>query len=104
MEGILKVSPEQLVSTASEFSGKGTQIGNLTTEMTNRVSALAGSWEGEAATAYINKFNGLQDDIQKMIAMVQEHSKDLNEMAEIYRSAESQNLSDFEALSSDVIV
>ena len=31
-------------------------------------------------------------------------NKDLNEMAEIYRSAESQNLSDFEALSSDVIV
>ena len=36
--------------------------------------------------------------------MVQEHAKDLNEMAEIYRNAESQNTADFESLSADVIV
>lgn len=104
MEGILKVTPEQLISTASEFSSKAGTINSLTGEMTSKVSALASAWEGEAATAYITKFNGLQDDIEKMVAMVQEHSKDLNDMAEVYSSAEKQNVSDFEGLSADVIV
>lgn len=104
MEGILKVTPEQLINTASDFSGKASTIGNLTSEMTSKVSALANAWEGQAATMYINKFNSLQDDIQKMVAMVQEHASDLNEMAEVYRNAEAQNTSDFESLSSDVIV
>ena len=104
MEGILKVSPEQLISAAGDFSSKASNISSLTGEMTSKVGALASAWEGEAATAYITKFNGLQDDIEKIIAMVQEHAKDLNEMAEIYRNAESQNTADFESLSADVIV
>lgn len=104
MEGILKVTPQELISTASEFSGKGTVISNLTTEMTNKVTGLASVWEGDAATAYVTKFNGLEDDIQMMIRMVQEHAADLETMAENYTAAENQNLSDFESLSSDVIV
>lgn len=104
MEGILKVSPEQLISTAGDFSSRASNISSLTGEMISKVNALANAWEGEAATAYMTKFNGLQDDIEKIVSMVQEHAKDLNDMAAQYRNAESQNASDFESLSSDVIV
>lgn len=103
MEGILKVTPEQLISTASDFNNTGSRIGSLTSEMVSKVGALASSWEGEAATAYIAKFNGLEDDIQLMIRMVQEHAADLETMAQTYQSAEAQNMDDFSSLSSDVI-
>lgn len=104
MEGTLKVTPEQLISTAGEFSGKGSTISNLTTEMVNLANGLSGVWEGEAASAYIAKFHELEDDIQRMIRMVQEHATDLEEMARVYMEAENRNVESAASLSGDVIV
>ncbi len=104
MDGILRVTPEQLSATAGEFSSKASVIGNLTSEMTSKVTGLSSVWEGSAATAYINKFKGLEDDIQKMIRMVQEHAKDLEDMAANYNAAENEAESVIENLSSDVII
>ena len=104
MEGIIKVSPQLLTSTASGFGNQGTIINNLTTEMMNLITGLSATWEGDAATAYITKFRGLEDDIQKMIRMVQEHSQDLQEMAQIYAEADMANAEEANSLSADVIV
>lgn len=104
MEGILNVTPEQLTQSAAEFSSKAGTISNLTTEMTNLVVGMASTWEGEASNAYINKFRGLEDDIQRMIRMVQEHANDLEEMARNYMTTEQQIIEETATLSSDVIV
>ena len=104
MNGILRVTPNELITVANDFSTKGSTVSSLTTEMTNMVSNLSSVWEGEAATAYIAKFRGLDDDIQLMIRMIQEHVTDLQEMANTYSQAESANLNEIESLSSDVII
>ena len=104
MEGILRVTPEQLEAAATEFSAKGTTVGNLTSQMTQLVEGLSSSWEGESATAYIAKFRQLDDDIQKMIRMIQEHSNDLNDMAKVYRDAETVNADEIADLAGDVII
>lgn len=104
MDGILKVAPEQLISTATEFSNCGTTVRNITTAMTDIVVGLSAAWSGEDASAYIAKFNGLQDDINKMHGMIQEHVNDLNEMARLYSNATTSNISEIESLSSDVII
>jgi len=104
MTGTLKVTPERLISTASDFSSKGGTIAQLTSQMTSLVVGLASIWEGEAANLYINKFRQLDDDIQRINRMVQEHVTDLNEMAGAYQRAEDQSISDFESLATDVIV
>lgn len=103
MEGIVNVSTEQLKSTASEFSSIGGTIRNLTQSMTETITSLSGSWEGEASQSYLAKFNSLQDDIERMHSMINEHVNDLNDMADRYAQAESQSVSDAQALSSDVI-
>lgn len=104
MEGIIKVSPQLLSSTATEFGNQGTQISNITSEMLNLITGMASAWEGEAATAYITKFRGLDDDIQRMVRMVQEHSSDLQEMSQIYAQADAANAEEANSLSSDVII
>lgn len=103
-EGIIKVNPEQLNSTASEFGGQATSMQNLTGQMMNIVTGLTSAWKGEASTAYIGKFQNLQDDMDKMFRMIQEHSTDLQEMATAYITAENQNAEAAQALSADVIV
>ncbi len=104
MTGTLKVTPEKLRSTASEFNGQGQKVNQLTSQMMSQVTGLAAVWQGTAAQTYINKFKGLQDDIQRMCRMITEHVNDLNEMAAGYTSAENKAAEWANTLSSDVIV
>lgn len=105
MTGTLKVSTGELTRTATSFQAAGNNIKTLTNQMTSTVKSLTGNvWTSDAASAYLKKFDGLQDDINKMIGMVNEHVKDLQEMAKEYEKAEEANLSAANALSADVIV
>lgn len=103
MEGILKVKPEQLEAAATEFSSTASSVGNLTNQMTSLVKDLASSWTGDASTTFAAKFNGLNDDIQRMIAMINEHSADLIDMANTYKAAEQANASLASSLLENVI-
>ncbi|MDO4555687.1 MAG: WXG100 family type VII secretion target, partial [Lachnospiraceae bacterium] len=95
----------KLTSTANSFNSTGNQIKSLTSQMSSMVNGLSGSiWSGDASTAYKKKFNDLQDDISRMIKMVNEHVTDLNEMAKEYETAEAANIATSNALSGDVII
>lgn len=103
--GILRVTPEKLQATASSFEGTGATVQSLTQQMTSIVSSLSGQiWSGEAASAYVNKFNGLQDDMDRINKMIKEHSTDLIEIAQRFIAAEAANADLANSLSSDVIV
>ena len=105
MAATIKVSTSKLTSTANSFNTTGNQIKNITNQMTSLVNELSGSvWTGDAATAYKKKFGELQDDINKMIKMINEHVNDLNAMAREYEKAENANISLGNSLSGDVII
>ena len=104
MEGTLRVTPQTLQNTSSEFSSNGTEIANLTQQMTDMVNGLSSFWTGDAAEAFRAKFAGLSDDIQRIINMVKEHATDLSEMAQVYIDADIANSDIIANLSSDVIV
>lgn len=103
MEGILKVTPERLEAAATEFSATATSLGNVTNQMTSLANGLSSVWGGDAANTYRTKFTGLNDDIQTMISMINEHASDLIEMANTYKAAESANASLAGALLDNVI-
>lgn len=100
----LRVSAKDLINTSETFRGNGNQVASLTGEMMNLAKGLSSIWQGEAANAYVNKFSGLEDDMQKMVAMINEHVDDLQTMAANYEGAESEAVQATEVLSSDVIV
>lgn len=104
MEGILRVTPEQLETAANEFSAKGTSLGNLTSRMMQLVEEMNRVWEGDAALSYMSRFRQLDKDIQRMIRMIREHAEDLNGMAAIYRNAEAHNQELAAGLAGNVIV
>ncbi len=104
MDGIIKVTPEKLISTAEEFSTVGQNVNTLTQSMTEMVNGLSSTWTGEAANAYRTKFSGLQDDITKLNNMIQEHAADLTKMGETYQRAETANEEELaNSLPTDVI-
>lgn len=103
MEGIIRVAPEALISAASDFSNQGSTINTLTGEMMQLVTGLGSVWEGEAATTYMTKFKGLEDDIQRMVRMVQEHANDLEEMARTYMDTDRAGADEAGGLLTDII-
>ncbi|MBQ9136702.1 MAG: WXG100 family type VII secretion target [Lachnospiraceae bacterium] len=104
MEGTILVTPEQLESTANEFNNIMTQVQNLTNNMTDQINGMGAKWQGEASTAYINKFNQLQEDIDRLARMINEHVTDLNEMASLYRTTEQKNEDLGNSLAADILV
>ena len=105
MNGTLKVTPEELISASNEFANCSSVIRGLTSQMVSEVNGLNGAiWSGEAATAYISKFKQLDDDIERMNKMIQEHVNDLQTMANVYKQAEAQAQQASSALPTNPIV
>lgn len=103
MTGTLRVTPEKLISTAQSFGTTAATVQNLTGSMISTVEGLNSTWAGEAASAYYTKVRQLQESINKMIRMIQEHSTDLQAMAQVYQEAERTAMETAQALQTDVI-
>lgn len=58
---------------------------------------------GDGATAYITKFKGLENSIQLMVRMIQEHATDLEEMAKVYQESDKAAADEASGLVTDVI-
>ena len=104
MTGKLRVTPEKMIATATQFGQSDSSVNNLTKQMMDIVSQLSSTWAGEAATGYYNKLRGLQGDMSKLHKMIQEHTSDLNEMAKTYQQAEKDNVQTSSSLKIDAIV
>ncbi|MBQ9991567.1 MAG: WXG100 family type VII secretion target [Lachnospiraceae bacterium] len=103
MTGNLLVTPEKLISTASQFADNGSEVNNITMRMIEIIQELGYTWAGEAYTAYFSKINALNDDMARIYSMIREHSNDLQEMARNYQQAEATNIESSSALNADVI-
>ncbi|MCR5109041.1 MAG: WXG100 family type VII secretion target [Lachnospiraceae bacterium] len=103
MEGMLKVTPEKLMQASGEFSQSGRTISSLTQEMMSIVNSLRSVWQGEAAESYNSRFSSLQDDIEAINRIIQEHVNDLNEMAREYQNAENAGMEASSGLRVDAV-
>ena len=104
MDGRILVTTELLRSTATEFENAMTQIQSITTMMVDTANGLNAKWQGDAATAYIEKFKMLEDDIQKLARMVNDHVTNLNQMATNDENTETKNIDAPSALAGDILV
>ena len=103
MEGTLLVTPQELKNTSNSFANRGKSVMTITSSMMDIVKSLNSVFEGEAASAYINNFTKLQDDMNQINNKIQEHVTDLIEMADNYERAETTNTQGNTALQSDYI-
>lgn len=104
MDGILRVTPEKMLSVSGQFQQSDTTVNNLTKNMLDIVNQLNSTWAGEAATGYYSKLKALDTDMQKLHKMIQEHATDLQDMAKTYQEAEKANLQTANALKTNEIV
>ncbi len=103
MNGELLVTPQELKNTANNFKTINGRVKSITDQMMQKVKSLRTSFEGDAANAYIRKFEALQEDMRQIYNKINEHVEDLNEMATNYERAESTNVQTNSALKTDYI-
>ncbi|OQA24732.1 MAG: hypothetical protein BWY61_01167 [Firmicutes bacterium ADurb.Bin354] len=105
MANVIRVTPEELKTTAARFESKAQEMKTQTQQMTELVMSLTGRiWSGEAQLEYNNRFKGLEDDIMKLHKMIEEHVEHLNIIANEYQTTENTNKETASTLASDVIV
>jgi len=103
MDGTLKVSPSQLNATAQSMSGYSTTCGQIASQMNSLAGKLASQWEGSAASAFIQKINAEEQDVQDCVQKINKRLQELQEMAQNYAQAESSNESTASSLATDVV-
>lgn len=101
--GTLKVTPDKLKSTATEFKNQSTKIRTLTQNMISLVNGMNSIWQGEAQQQYVSKFKALDGDMAQMVLLINEHVDDLNAMADNYAKTETGNTTAANGLSDNYI-
>lgn len=87
--GHIKVTPEELSTQAEQVRSAATEMKNCFDRLKNLVSETSYYWKGEAAEAHREGYNKNQTSIEEIIARYNEHVRDLENMAGIYREAET---------------
>lgn len=87
---------------ADAFANHATELQNLTNSMFDLVDGTASVWSGSAHDAFVTKFNGLSDEMDRLYQQVEEYHTDLVEIAANYESAESDNDAISQSLSADL--
>lgn len=88
---------------ADKINTAGGQVRTLTEQIITIVDSLKSTWEGEAANTYSAKFHQLKDNMGRMHRMIEEHVKDLHEIAQQYITAENTNMDTGNSLAGDII-
>jgi WXG100 family type VII secretion target len=101
MDISLKVQPEVLLAKSGELANEKTTIIGLMDQAKSEITSLTGTWKSEASDEFQGRFKQIYDDIDNMLAIVSEYISDLNEVANIYTTAEKAAKSAAEGLPTD---
>ena len=92
MADTIRVTPKELQDKARMMESAGTEIKNLSQNMTAKVTELTGRiWSGEAATQYTSRFNTLYNDVAAVQQLITRMVQQLNTIATEYETTETAN-------------
>lgn len=96
---ILKVTPEEVRSKASDIDNQKTFMKTYLQDMQGKVNQLQDAWNSPSGQEYYTKFTTLSKQIEAALDDLTQHVTNLNEAAAKYEQAESQQKSLVEGLS-----
>ena len=103
MQGELSITPQVLKTTSTSFGQSNRTVNSTMSTMMQKVTSLRSAFEGDAASAYIQQFSRLQEDMNQVNKKIAEHVQDLQEMATNYEKSESKNVQANRSLKTDYI-
>ena len=102
-EGVIIVTAETMINGVKEIEDLQIRADALMKRMLEDVRSLSAYWESDAASAYINKFNMMEDDMERFSRKLKGYADDLYEIRRQYLEAEENNLVHVDTLGGDVL-
>jgi len=102
MQAALRVDPQIVIGKSSDMKNIRANLSNTMQQLESKISALTSTWEGEDSSAFQSQFGRFRPDIDEMLAIVDEYTKDLDEIAQTYLTTEQKVQQEASALPGDV--
>ena len=88
MTAELRANPQEILSKSGEMKSIRTRLSSIMQDMKGRFQALNSSWDSEASATYQAQFTKTHKDIEEMLNIVDEYTRDLDEVAQNYLTTE----------------
>ena len=98
----LKADPAIVNKIANQMSTCQQQIVNTFSNIKLEVDSLKNIWDSDSSRTFQTKFDGLQDDIQRMLGVAKEYSDDLTQISTTYSQIEQEAQQVNQTLTDDV--
>lgn len=80
--GQIKLTPEELRTSAVKYTNGSTDIDNVLSILTTEQEAIRENWEGTAFESFDNQFTELKPKIQEFSQLLQDINTQLNSVAD----------------------
>lgn len=87
---LIQVTPELLEAKANEVRGLKSEHDEVMTKMKSLVHSLEEQWKGEAQTAFVEKFDGMQSTFNDFSEMLEGYASLMDTSAKTLREADAQ--------------
>jgi WXG100 family type VII secretion target len=91
------VNADVLRSRSQEIKGDSSDLGELTSRITNRVNALESDWQGAAAESFIQQWADLKPSFDKAQQLLDDIGTQLDQAATAFEQFDSDMASKFGA-------
>jgi len=88
MSAELRVNAQTLLSKSGDMKSIRARLSNIMQDMKARFQSLNSSWDSEASASYQAQFNKIHKDIEEMLHIVDEYTRDLDDVAQKYITTE----------------
>jgi len=99
---LLDIDPSRMMQTAQTFDVQRIIIENCMNKIRDDAKALESVWEGESANAYKTAMDKLEENSPKIVSIITEYVKNLNDIASRFISDELVQRTKNEALPGDI--
>jgi len=90
MAGIIRVTPEELISMSNRYANEGSQVGEQVTRLDQMIQELESIWEGQSSQAFSEQYQSLRPSFLKMQQLLEDISSQLNSTAKTLEDADAQ--------------
>ena len=84
MAEIIKVTAEELRSTANVLDNLAGEYKDLYSQFFSKTSEMRANWDGEDNIAFIDRIEGFRDNFETMFKEIEEYSDYLKKAAQAY--------------------
>ncbi len=99
---IIKVSTEELENASAEVFAVTDKMRNVFASIEQIIRHSVSYWEGAGNNAYRDSYQRKHEELMLVLKKFTENASDLEEIAGVYRNAESENKNESDGLLSDI--